>query len=452
MHTNPIFILKVAIMIKITAVEKYSISDRYGIMAGDFLASIDSYPIRDVLDYRFRIADHNIRIELKRGEDTLFIDMDKPEYYDIGLEFETPLMDKKRSCKNKCIFCFIDQLPKGMRDTLYFKDDDERLSFLQGNYITLTNLTDEDVDRICEMHISPINISVHTTDPELRCMMMNNKNAGKVLSYIPRIIDANIKIHGQIVLCRGINDRDDLKRTLSDMHKFCPSLESLSVVPSGLTSHREGLYPLMPFDCHEAYETIKIVEEFAIKAKKEHGNPIFYCSDEFYITAGLPFPDPEYYGSFAQLENGVGMMPLFIDEANAEIEYIKEDAPEMANKEKKISVATGAAAYPFIKNIVERIKKECYNIDCNVYMIKNNTFGEGITVSGLLCGKDIISQLKDKELGDLLLFPKNALRADGAVFLDDVTPNELSEELNILAQPTESDGGEFVRAILGISL
>ena len=433
-------------MVKIQKVIKDSLADNIGILEGDVLVSINGREINDVLDYRFYLADQRLCIKIKRDSENEFI-IEKQLYDDIGLEFETPLMDKKHRCENKCIFCFIDQLPKGMRETLYFKDDDSRLSFLHGNYITLTNLEKKDIDRIIEMHISPVNISVHTTNPELRCKMMHNKRAGEVLSYIKMLSDAGIEICGQIVLCRGINDGEELTKSLNDLAQFYPNLRSVCIVPSGLTKYREKLYPLKGFDKSSSREVIKQVENINKFYRKKYGKNLFFCSDEFYLMAEKKLHNDEYYEDYSQIDNGVGMLTSFEKELDLYLKVLSSDERKI---KRTVSVATGEAAYDFICKMVKRIKKKCKHIECNVYKIVNDYFGHTITVSGLITGVDMINQLKGKTLGEELILPRNMLRAEGDLFLCNTSVDELSSKLDIKVGIAEIDGASFVDAILGL--
>jgi len=437
-------------MVEITGIEHGSYAQKAGLCENDILVSINDNEINDILDYRFYLTERELRIVYNRDGEEKCVRISKGEYDDIGLDFKTPLMDEKHSCKNKCIFCFIDQLPKGMRKTLYFKDDDSRLSFLHGNYITLTNMTDSDIDRIIKMHISPVNVSVHTTNPELRVKMMKNKRAGDVLKYLGRLADANIKLHAQIVLCKGINDGTELERSLRDLMEYYPSLESLSVVPSGLTKHREGLYPLEEFTCEDAREVIGIVDTIASFAKEKYGTRLFYCADEFYIKAGFDIPDADYYEEYMQIENGVGMIRSTLDEFFCELDFIDEFSPE--NIRREVSIATGVASYPYISEIARALERKCPALKVHVYEIINRFFGESITVSGLLTGKDMLEQLTDKELGEELLIPENTLKADEDMFLCNMTPSELSQKLGVKVRASSNDGAELLRAILGVSL
>ena len=433
-------------MVTITGVEKASPAAKHGILPGDILISINGHDINDVLDYRFRLTEKKITLLIHRGPDLKEITIKKDEYSDIGLEFETYLMDKKHSCRNKCVFCFIDQLPKGMRDTLYFKDDDSRLSFLMGNYITLTNLSEEDVDRIIEMKTSPINVSVHTTNPELRVKMMKNKNAGKVLSYLRRFADAGISLNCQIVLCKGINDGKELERSMTDLAALYPSLVGVSIVPAGITNYREGLCHLEPFTAEEAGEVIDTIDKFGEKCLKKFGTRLFFSSDELYIEAGRELPGEDYYEGYPQIENGVGMIRSMDGEFIDELDFLDEYDLE---KPRKVSVATGAAAYDFIKSLADRLCEQVPTLECHVYKILNDFFGHNITVAGLLTGKDLANQLNGKDLGDRLLIPRVTLRSEGDVFLDDTTPEWLSEQLGgIEVVPVESTGNDFVSKVL----
>ena len=438
-------------MVRICSVFHGSRAEKAGIKENDILISINGNEINDVLDYRFYLADEHLSLELERDGQVYSTKIKKSEYDDIGLDFETPLMDKKHSCQNRCIFCFIDQLPEGMRDTLYFKDDDSRLSFLHGNYITLTNLSDKDVDRIIKMHISPVNVSVHTTNPELRVRMMKNKNAGKVLSYLDRFKDAGITVCAQIVLCKGINDGDELTRSMEDLKKLFPALSSCSVVPAGLTKFRDGLYPLEAFSGDECAEVIKQVEDFGSRCLNELGSRLFYAADEFYIKSGLPIPEDEYYEDYAQIENGVGMLRSLECEFSAELDFLLDGREKHAlEKPRTVSIATGAASYGYIRSLAALAESRVEGLKVNVYKIINRFFGESITVSGLLTGIDLADQLKECELGDELLLSANTLRAEGDMFLCGMTPTELSDKLGgISISFTKNDGAELLSAIIG---
>ena len=440
-------------MVTITSVSRGSRADKAGIQSGDLLLAINGNEIEDVLDYRFYLADTLVTLTCERGKETFDVTIRKGEYDDIGLEFETPLMDKKRSCKNACVFCFIDQLPKGLRESLYFKDDDARLSFLHGNYVTLTNLKDKDIDRIIKMHISPINVSVHTTNPELRVKMMKNKRAGEVLSYLRRLADAGIRICGQIVLCKGLNDGEELDRSMRELAELFPALSSVSVVPSGLTKFREGLYPLEAFTPEECRSVIEQVNVFGDKCLKEHGSRLFYPADEFYVKGELPIPNAEYYGEYEQIENGVGMLRSLEDEFADELSYLRElDDEAQLTEDRYVSIATGVAAYPSLEKLARLLCAYVPKLHINVYKIINHFFGESITVAGLLTGKDLSEQLMGKPLGDALLLSSNTLRADGDLFLCGMTPKELSDTLGSPLVFCSSDGRELVASLLGKEL
>ena len=435
-------------MVKITGVDNNSRAQKAGITAGDILIDINGREISDVLDYRFFLTDKTVVLTLRRADGTEYkTEIKKKEYDDIGLEFETPLMDRKHSCENKCIFCFIDQLPKGMSKTLYFKDDDSRLSFLHGNFITLTNLHEKDIDRIIEMHISPVNISVHTTNPSLRVKMMHNKRAGEVLTYMKKLADNNIGLCGQIVLCRGINDGEELDSTMRDLSELYPAMQSVSIVPAGLTRFRDNLFLLEPYTKEEATQIIKQVDSFASECLEEYGKRIFFCADELYLKAGLPIPSEEYYEDYSQIENGVGMIRSLLSEFDREVNFLDEYIKDF-KAPKKVSIATGAAAFETIKSMAARLEATVDGLEINVYRIINYFFGESITVAGLLTGKDIYEQLRDRDLGDLLLFPENALRSGGDIFLDDMSPGQLSQKLGVKASPSPNDGGGFIKAVI----
>ncbi len=435
-------------MVKITDVLPKSRAAKAGISRDDILISINGREINDVLDYRFYLASRDITLMLKRGENMIEASIHKQEYDDIGLDFETPLMDKKHSCENKCVFCFIDQLPSGMRKTLYFKDDDSRLSFLHGNYVTLTNMHDRDIDRIIEMHISPVNVSVHTTNPELRVKMMHNKRAGEVLSYLKRLANAGISLCCQIVLCKGLNDGKELDRTLHDLISLHPALKSVAIVPSGLTKFRDGLYPLFHFTKEDCAAVIKQINAYGDWCLGEFGTRLFYPSDEFYIKAELPLPNNDFYEDYSQIENGVGMLTDMQTAIDFELEDITPYESFCAPR--CVSIATGYAAYDHICTISKKLEERFDGLKINVFKIKNNFFGESITVSGLLTGADLEEQLRGKALGDELLIASNALRADGEVFLDDITPEELSQRLGVKITPSESDAFDFISKVLGI--
>ncbi len=436
-------------MVKITGVLARSRAEKAGISAGDILMKINGNEINDVLDYRFYLAERSVEIELEGSDGKYTVRIKKGEYDDIGLEFETPLMDKKHTCRNGCIFCFIDQNPEGMRESIYFKDDDSRLSFIHGNYITLTNMTDSDIERIIKMRISPVNISIHTTNPELRVRMMKNKRSGDVLSYLDDFRRAGLSMCGQIVLCKGVNDGAELERSLDDLSRYYPEMGSVAVVPAGLTAHRDGLYPLADFTAEEAGAVIDMIDAAAQRQLETYGSRQFFTSDEFYLKAGRPLPATEYYEDYPQIENGVGMLRSFSDEFG----MAEEDIDEMITRfsgERTVTVATGASSYEMISSFAYRLQGLFAGLHVNVVRIVNHFFGESITVSGLLTGRDIYDQLQGVELGDELLIPSCALRAEERDFLCGMTADELSRKLNVNVTAVDNDGYAFAEAVLGI--
>ena len=428
-------------------VEKGSIAEELGIEKGDELLKINDTEIEDIFDYQYLLQDEYIEVLIKKadGEEWL-LEIDKDYSEDLGLSFENGLMDDYRSCHNKCIFCFIDQMPKGMRDTLYFKDDDSRLSFLQGNYVTLTNMSEHDIDRIIHYRLEPINISFQTTNPELRCKMLNNRFAGEALKKVDKLFEAEIRMNGQIVLCKGVNDKEELERSISDLSKYLPNLESVSVVPVGLSKYRDGLYPLEPFTKEDAIEVLDTIHKWQKKLYKKWGTHFIHASDEWYILAEQELPPEENYDGYLQLENGVGMLRLLEDEFLDAFEKLSRNTLKVKNE--VISLATGKLAYPYIKKMCETIEKNVSGLKINVYDITNDFFGENITVSGLLTGQDIIAQLKTKELGERLLLPQNVLRSGEDVFLDDITVSELEKALQVKVDIVKSSGYDFLDTIL----
>lgn len=429
--------------VKIFDVTTGSHADKAGIKKGETLLSINSNEIVDVLDYRFYQVNRKLTLEVAdEDKNVRTIEMTKGEYEEIGLEFETYLMDKQHSCRNKCIFCFIDQLPRGMRESLYFKDDDSRLSFLFGNYITLTNITEHEIDRIIKMHISPINVSVHTTNPELRCKMMNNRFAGDTLKYLKRFADAGITLNCQIVSCPGINDGDELVRTLTDLENL--SVNMTAIVPVGLTRYRENLYPLVPYNKETAGQTIDIIEKMGDECVKKHGRRIFFPGDEFYLLAERELPSPEFYEDFSALEDGIGMIAYLTDDVGWKLEEL--DADESLCH--KVTIACGEGVFPYMKRIMSMINEKFPNITINTRAIKNNFFGGGINVSGLVTGGDLIDQLRDDDLGDRLLIPSSMLRFENDLFLDDVSTDDVERELNITLIPINNNGNDLVEAVI----
>ena len=421
-----------------------SIAEELEIEPGDNILAVNDHPIEDIFDYQYLINDEYIELLVRKpdGEEWL-LEIDKEYDEDLGIVFENSLMDNYKSCYNKCIFCFIDQNPKGMRDTIYFKDDDSRLSFLQGNYITLTNMKDADIDRIINYHLAPINISVHTTNPELRCSMLNNRFAGTILERIRKFYNAGIPMNGQVVLCKGINDGDELRRTISDLMEFVPVMESMSVVPVGLSDYRDGLFHLEPFTAEDAGEVIDIIEGFQKECYEKHGIHFVQASDEWYINAGREFPEAERYDGFIQLENGVGMVRLLSDEFDEAFYEIEGD-----DRELEVSVVTGVLVYNSIKRLVDRIGEKFPNVKIHLYKIINDFFGHRITVTGLLTGGDIIKQLKDKPLGERLVLPSNTLMADEPKFLDDLTLDEFTDALQVKVCIVESSGADLIHALI----
>lgn len=430
--------------VKIFDVTTGSHADKAGIKKGETLLSINSNEIVDVLDYRFYQVNRKLTLEVAdEDKNVRTIEMTKGEYEEIGLEFETYLMDKQHSCRNKCIFCFIDQLPKGMRESLYFKDDDSRLSFLFGNYITLTNITEHEIDRIIKMHISPINVSVHTTNPELRCKMMNNRFAGDTLKYLKRFADAGITLNCQIVSCPGINDGDELVRTLTDLENL--GVNMTAIVPVGLTRYRENLYPLVPYNKETAGQTIDIIEKMGDECVKKHGRRIFFPGDEFYLLAEREIPSPEFYEDFSALEDGIGMIAYLTDDVSWKLEEL--DADESLCH--KVTIACGEGVFPYMKRIMSMINEKFPNITINTRAIKNNFFGGGVNVSGLVTGGDLIDQLRGDDLGDRLIITSSMLRFENDLFLDDVSTDDVERELGVTLVPVNNNGNDLVEAVIG---
>lgn len=424
----------------ITGVIENSIAQECEIEKGDFLLSINEQKILDVLDYDFLIKDENIvlLVEKKNGE-LEEIEVEKEFDEDLGLIFEEELMDKPRMCRNKCMFCFMDQIPDSMRSTLHYKDDDYRLSFMAGNYVTLTNVDEEDLNRIIRYRMTPINISIHTTNGELRKKMLNNRFADKILFQLEKLASAGITFNGQIVLCPEINDGEELTKTLNDLEKFHDYIGSISIVPVGLTKFREGLYPLRTFTGDECKRVIEQVEELQKQFLEKYGSRLVFLGDEFYIQAGLPLPKYEEYEDFDQIENGVGLLTCFEKELNETLEECKIDTFK-----KTFSIATGMLVYPYIKKASEALEKKINGLKINVFAIRNDFFGEKITVTGLITGQDIIKQLSDKELGDELLISSVMLKSDADIFLDDLTLEQVGEKLNVKVRKTGSDGKSFI--------
>ena len=424
-----------------------SIAEEMEITPGDALLEINGHKIEDIFDYQYYTQDEYIEILVRKpsGEEWL-LEIDKGYDEDLGITFENGLMDDYRSCHNKCIFCFIDQMPKGMRDTLYFKDDDSRLSFLQGNYVTLTNMSDEDVDRIIRYNLSPINVSFQTTNPELRCRMLNNRFAGQALEKAWKLAQAGIIMNGQIVLCKGVNDGAELDRSIRDLSAYLPNLESVSVVPVGLSKYRDGLYPLEPFTKEDAQDVLRIIHGWQNKIYPEYGTHFVHASDEWYILAEEEIPDEDQYDGYLQLENGVGMLRLLLDEFAEAMEEDRINGRQA--RAKHITLATGRLAYRFIKQMAKQMEERYEGLQIDVIAIRNDFFGEMITVSGLLTGQDIMAQLKDRDLGEKLLLPQNVLKSGEPVFLDDYTLDDIERALQVRIDIVKSSGRDFIEAIL----
>ena len=421
-------------------------SPLYGrVESGDTVVAINGNQILDVLDYKFFAYDKSLKVRLKRPDGSEYeLDVKKNEGGDLGLNFESYLMDKPRSCSNACVFCFIDQLPRGMRKTMYFKDDDARLSFLLGNYITLTNLSPREVERIIALHISPINVSVQTTNPKLRCKMLRNKRAGESIDVMRRFAKAGIVMNCQIVCCPGLNDGEELLRSMQDLEQMHPAVHSVSIVPVGLTKFREKLYPLTPFTPEHAAETIDLVESFGDKCVHRHGTRIFFCGDEMYIKAGRELPDEDFYEEYTQLENGVGMIRLLETEFRSALKL--SDEPEYTD----FSIATGTSVAPYFEGLLAMAREKYPGMKGRVYAIENDFFGHSINVTGLITGGDLIRQLKDKPLGERLFISQNMLRRQEMDFLDDVLLEDAVEALGVPIYPIESDGFALWDAISGV--
>ena len=429
----------------VKSVDPYSIAEDCGIEKGDIITKVNNKEFADVLDFRYLTSDEYYVVEVEKTDGTVEeIEVYNDLYEQFGCEFENSLMDDPKTCHNKCIFCFMDQLPKNMRETMYFKDDDVRLSFLEGNYVTLTNLKDEDIDRLCRLKVSPINVSVHATDASLRCQMLGNRFAGRVMEIMNRFKDAGIFMNAQIVLCKGINDGENLKKSLYDLAGLFPHIKSISVVPVGLTGHREGLYELLPFEKDDCALVIDQVEAYQKDFINKFGTHLVYLADEFYIKAERALPGYDEYEDFAQIENGVGLMTTL----KCEIEDALEEGVECVTSNPK-SIATSEIAYEYICSFVDKIKEKCPSLDVNVYKIKNNFFGGKITVTGLLCGCDIIDQLKGKDLGDCLLLSESMFKSDCDILLDNVTREDIERELGVEVKICSNSGFEFVNTITG---
>lgn len=422
-----------------------SIAEELEISAGDKLLAINDQEIEDVFDYHFLANEEYLTVLIEKPDGEQWeLEIEKEYEEDLGIEFEQGLMDEYRSCRNKCIFCFIDQMPKDMRETLYFKDDDSRLSFLQGNYVTLTNMSDHDIDRIVRYHLEPINVSFQTTNSELRCKMLHNRFAGEALKKVDRLYEGGITMNGQIVLCKGINDGEELERSIRDLMKYAPQLQSVSVVPVGLSKYRDGLYPLLPFTKEDAKEVLHIIHKWQKKAYEEFGIHFIHGGDEWYILAEEELPEEERYDGYLQLENGVGMLRLLMNEFEEGYKRLNGD-----ERDREVSIATGFLAYPYIQRMADRIMEKYPKSKLHVYGIRNDFFGELITVSGLITGQDLIGQLKGKALGEKLLLPCNMLRIEEQDFLDDVTLQDVKDALQVPVDIVKSSGQDFIDAVLG---
>lgn len=435
-------------------IEPGSIAEEMELEPGDTLLSINGNEMEDVFDYHYLINDdYLVLLVLKKNGEEWELEIEKDYNEDLGIEFENGLMDDYKSCTNKCMFCFIDQMPPGMRDTLYFKDDDSRLSFLQGNYITLTNMKDKDLDRIIQYKLAPINISVHTTNPELRCKMLHNRFAGEALKKIDKLYEAQIEMNGQIVLCKGVNDGTELERTISDLVGYMPYMESLSVVPVGLTKYRDGLYPLEPFEKEDAREVISIIEKWQKICYEKHGVHFVQASDEWYLTAELPLPEEERYDGYIQLENGVGMLRLLMTEFTESLEEVcanRTQYLEKASPKKSVTLVSGRLAAPFITEMADAFMKEFPEYKVDVVAIRNDFFGERITVSGLITAQDMVAQLKEHGIMERVSIPCNMLRMGEQVFLDDWTLEEVEKALQVSVDIVKSSGRDLLMEMLGI--
>lgn len=429
----------------IQSVTPGSIAEELELEAGDAVLAVNDSEIEDIFDYQFLTQDSYIELLVeKKDKEEWLLEIDKDPDEDLGIQFENGLMDEYRSCRNKCVFCFIDQMPPGMRDTLYFKDDDSRLSFLQGNYVTLTNMSDHDIERIIKYHLGPINVSVQTTNPELRCEMLHNRFAGEALKKMEKLYGAGIEMNGQVVLCAGLNDGEELDRTIRDLGHFCPVMRSMSVVPVGLTKYREGLYPLRPIEKEDAERAIDQIERWQKIFYEKYGFHFVHASDEFYVLAGRTLPEEERYDGYIQLENGVGMLRLLIEEVTEAYNNAKGDL-----RQREISIATGKLPYPFLRELTDLICGKFPNIRVHMYPVTNYFFGEKITVSGLITGRDLIGQLTGQPLGQELLLPVNMFRSGENVFLDDLTLEDAQRALQVPVNIVKSSGQDFFNAVVG---
>ena len=429
---------------RICSVQQGSIAWEMGIEPGDKLLAVDGQEIEDVFDYRYYIEEEELVLLIEKPDGEQWeLEIEKESYEDLGMEFEQGLMDEYRSCRNRCIFCFIDQMPPGMRDTLYFKDDDSRLSFLQGNYVTLTNMSEHDLERIIRFRLEPINISFQTMNPDLRCRMLHNRFAGEALKKVDTLYEAGIEMNGQIVLCKGFNDGEELDRSIRELTRYLPHLRSVSVVPVGLTRFREGLEPLEPFTKEEARQVLELIHGWQERLYPEHGLHFIHASDEWYILAGEELPGEETYDGYLQLENGVGMLRLLQNEFTQALDGETGDW-----EERSISLATGLLAAPYLRQMALKLREKFPRTEITVYPIKNEFFGEQITVSGLITGQDLVKQLAGQDLAERLLLPCNMLRAEEDVFLDDFTVSDVENALQVPLNIVKSSGQDLLDAIL----
>lgn len=430
----------------ILKIEEGSIASELELEPGDSLISINGNQIEDVFDYQYLTQEEYLLVLVEKGNGEEWeLEIEKDFDEDLGITFESGLMDEYKSCSNKCMFCFIDQMPKGMRETLYFKDDDSRLSFLQGNYVTLTNMKDKDIERIIHYHLAPINVSVHTTNPGLRCKMLHNRFAGDALKKIKKLSDAGIEMNGQIVLCKGVNDGEELERSIKELTEYIPNMQSVSVVPVGLTKYREGLYPLEPFEKEDAKKVLACIHRWQEDCMKRYGIHFVHAGDEWYLLAEEELPEEGRYDGYIQLENGVGMITLLRDEFAEALQKTKGDK----ELERRVTLATGKSAAPLLRELAGRMKEKFPKVCVEIVAIRNNFFGERITVSGLLTGQDLIAQLKDRNLGDALLLPCSLLRSGEEVLLDDITLSDLKRTLQVEIDIVKSSGQDLLLAMIG---
>ena len=431
----------------ISEVKKNSIAEEVEIEANDSLVSINGFTINDIIEYKYLITDEKLLLVLEKPNNDIWeIEIEKEYDEDLGIIFKNAIIDQAKGCQNKCIFCFIDQLPKGLRETLYFKDDDTRLSFLQGNYVTLTNMKEEEIKRIIKYRINPINISVHTTNPDLRKTMLNNKNAGKIMETITRFANAGLVMNTQIVLCPSINDQNELDKTIKDLSTLYPYIKTVSIVPVGISKYRQGLFPMKEFTKEEAQKVLKQVSDFQDIMLNKYNSHFVFAADEFIIKAEKDFPDTDYYEGFEQLENGVGMVTLFRGQINETLKNTNQ-----VPKSNNISIVTGELAYPYMKGFMQKVMKKWKQLNIQVHSIKNDFFGEKITVSGLVTGQDIINQLKGKDLGNHVFIPQSMLKAEDNIFLDDYSIDQVSKSLNVPVYPIKVEGETLINKILSIN-